>query len=81
MALIKNSRGMSSFTKIPEIRAPLIIENRYRKRVFFPIEFPITEIVAAFVAGPAIRKTIAAPGERPFSISTAAIGTDPVAQT
>ena len=33
------------------------------------------------VAGPAIRKTIAAPGDNPFSNSTAAMGMEPVAQT
>ena len=33
-----------------------------------------------FVAGPAISRTSAAPGDMPFSISAAAIGIDPVAQ-
>ncbi|MBA7526098.1 hypothetical protein ES705_18258 [subsurface metagenome] len=42
---------------------------------------PITEIVAALVAGPAIRNIRAAPGDIPFIISTAAIGTELVAQT
>ena len=35
--------------------------------------------VAALVAGPVIRKTSAAPGETPFSMSAAATGTEPVA--
>ena len=48
--------------------------------VFRPILFPITEIVAAFVAGPAIKKTNAAPGDTPFIIRTAAMGTELVAQ-
>ena len=45
-----------------------------------PRFLPITVIVAAFVAGPAIRNTSMAPGDRPFNSNTAAIGTDAVAQ-
>ena len=48
---------------------------------FFPSVLPITVKVATFVAGPAINKTRAAPGDKPFNINTAAIGTDAVAQT
>ena len=36
---------------------------------------------AKFAAGPAMRRTNAAPGERPLSISERAMGIDPVAQT
>ena len=46
-----------------------------------PSEFIITDIVAAFVAGPAIKKTNAAPGSSPFEIKTIAIGTEAVAHT
>ena len=42
---------------------------------------PITAMVAVLVAGPAIRNTSAAPGDKPFIIKTAAMGMDPVAQT
>lgn len=38
-------------------------------------------MVAALVAGPASKKTRAAPGFRPFRINAAAIGVDEVAQT
>ena len=38
-------------------------------------------IDAILQAGPAIRRTNAAPGERPFNIKAAAIGMEPVAQT
>ena len=37
-------------------------------------------MVTIFVAGPAIRKTRAAPGEIPFASNTAAIGIEAVAQ-
>ena len=55
--------------------------DRYAINDLFPRVFVIKVIVAAFVAGPAIRNTSAAPGDIPFSKSTAAIGTDAVAQT
>ena len=43
--------------------------------------FQTVVIVAAFVAGPVMRNTSAAPGETPFIMSAAAIGTDAVAHT
>ena len=46
-----------------------------------PRIFQIVTIVAAFVAGPVIRKTKAAPGVSPFRIIAAATGTEAVAQT
>ena len=45
-----------------------------------PSTLPIIVIVAAFVAGPAINKTNAAPGLIPFNIKIAAKGIEPVAQ-
>ena len=39
------------------------------------------ESVTVFVAGPAMRKINAAPGEKPFAINAVAIGIDPVAHT
>ena len=41
----------------------------------------MTAIEEAFVAGPAIRNTKAAPGSNPLLISVIAIGTDAVAHT
>lgn len=43
--------------------------------------FLTTAIVAVLVAGPARRKTNAAPGFNPFRIRAAAMGVDDVAQT
>jgi len=53
----------------------------YKKIVFLPSDFIITEIVATLVAGPAIKNTRADPGSKPLLISVIAIGTDAVAQT
>ena len=58
----------------------MIIERYMTRALVLNIFFTIF-IVAAFVAGPAIRKTSAAPGFKPFSISAAAIGVDDVAHT
>ncbi len=58
-----------------------MIDMRYENKDLFPSTLPIIVIVAAFVAGPAIRKTSAAPGLSPLSIRTAAMGTEAVAQT
>jgi len=55
--------------------------NMYVRAVFVPRVFQMVMKDAAFVAGPVMRKTIAAPGVRPFSISAAATGTEAVAQT
>jgi hypothetical protein len=57
------------------------MEAIYENSVFFPMTLPITVMVAALVAGPAIKNTIAAPGDSPFINNTAAMGTEPVAQT
>ena len=54
---------------------------KYINTVFLPNIFHIVEIVAALVAGPDIRNTNAAPGDKPFIINANAIGTDAVAQT
>jgi len=43
--------------------------------------FHTVATVAALVAGPVMRKTKAAPGETPFAIRAAAMGTEAVAQT
>ncbi len=66
---------------VPNRRAPTIMLDKYASKDIFPSVLAINVIVAAFVAGPAIRNTSAAPGEIPFSMSTAAIGTEAVAQT
>ena len=58
----------------------MIIE-RYMVRALVLNMFFTILIVAALVAGPAIRKTSAAPGFKPLSISAAAIGVEDVAQT
>ena len=50
-------------------------------RDFVPSIFFTTPMVTVFVAGPAERKTKAAPAETPESMSPAAIGRDAVAQT
>ncbi len=78
---VNHSLGKNSFTKTPNIAAPPMMEIKYDVSVFLPNTFPITVMVAAFVAGPAIRNTMAAPGESPFMSKTAAMGTDPVAHT
>ena len=48
--------------------------------MLLPSVFVITEMVAIFVAGPAIKNTNAAPGSKlPANINPAAIGTEAVA--
>jgi hypothetical protein len=49
--------------------------------VVLPKAFQMVINEAAFVAGPVIRKTRAAPGVRPFNINAAATGTEAVAHT
>ena len=50
--------------------------------ILFPSVFFITVMVAIFVAGPAVKKTKAAPGSKlPDKINPAAIGTEAVAHT
>ena len=51
----------------------------YKERV--PSIFLTTPIVTVFVAGPADKKTKAAPALTPESINPAAIGSEAVAQT
>jgi len=46
-----------------------------------PSIFTSVVIVATFVAGPAIKKTRAAPGLTPAAINAKAIGMEPVEQT
>ncbi len=58
-----------------------MIETRYAISGFLPSFPPTKLIVAAFVAGPAIRKIKPAPGVIPLSISDAAMGIEPVAHT
>src|SRR3989339_1998633 len=48
---------------------------------FLPSIVHTVDIVAAFDAGPAIKNTRAAPGDKPLSIKAAAIGTDEVEHT
>lgn len=48
---------------------------------FRPISFAIKVNEAKLAAGPAIRRTSAVPGDKPFSIRDKAIGIDPVAHT
>ena len=57
------------------------INNKYNARVFLPRIFFKTAIDDAFVVGPAIKKTKAAPGVMPFAIIAKAIGIDAVAHT
>lgn len=47
----------------------------------FPRDFPTIMIEAKFAAGPAMRRTKAAPGLSPLSISERAIGMEPVEHT
>ncbi|GAG11789.1 unnamed protein product, partial [marine sediment metagenome] len=63
----------------PKRSAVVIIEMRYMNSAFLPSFPPVNNSVAAFVAGPAIRKTNPAPGVMPFKIKDAAIGIEPVA--
>jgi len=58
-----------------------MIETRYDIIDFLPSFPPTKLIVAAFVAGPAIKKIKPAPGVIPFNISEAAMGMEPVAHT
>ena len=58
-----------------------MIDTRYANSDFLP-SFPPTKLmVAALVAGPAIRKISPAPGVIPLRISDAAMGMEPVAHT
>ena len=60
--------------------APVMMDKRYRMRVFLPRTLLMTRIDAILQAGPAISKTSAAPGVRPFIMSATAMGMLPVAQ-
>ena len=48
---------------------------------FLPMTLLMTAMEAAFVAGPANKKTRTAPGETPFNRKAAAMGVDDVAHT
>lgn len=60
---------------------PTITELRYMMVDFAPRSFLTTEIVTILVAGPALKKTKAAPGEKPVSMRVMPIGIEVVAQT
>ena len=66
---------------MPDTIAVNAVTIRYIAAVVLPIIFHMVVIVAALVAGPAIRNTRAAPGDIPVAISAAATGTEAVAQT
>ena len=65
------------------LMSPLRRTGSKGSREFEPLSWDdaLDEVAAAFVAGPVIRNTSAAPGETPLVMSAAAMGTDAVAQT
>ena len=67
-------------TKPPAI-APPMMELIYASNVRVPSLFCMTKMLAIFAAGPAMSRTRAAPGVRPFIIKATAMGMEPVAQT
>lgn len=69
---------MKSITNAQTI-APIIIEARYIIVLRIPISCRKIIREAIFVAGPAMSKTNAAPGETPLIISDSAMGIEPVA--
>ena len=68
------------FTTAPDRIEPMTITATYAKVARLPISEAIVAIDTALMAGPVIRKTKAAPGDRPFIISAAAIGIAAVEQ-
>ncbi len=62
-------------------REQTAIMDRYIIRVLVLNIFFTTLMVATLVAGPASKKTRAAPGLSPFKINAAAIGVEDVAHT
>ena len=70
----------SRFTIVPERMAPRNITAIYANVARLPMREAIVVIDTALMAGPVIRKTNAAPGDRPFIISAAAIGIAAVEQ-
>ena len=63
----------------PKNTAPMTIDRMYMTSVRKPRPLRMTRMLAMLHAGPAMRSTSAAPGVSPFSMSTTAIGIDPVA--
>ena len=64
-----------------DVLAWLCTLARYSTPVVRPSCFQVTAMVAALVAGPAMRKASTAPGDAPAASSPRPIGIDPVAQT
>ena len=62
-------------------REQIVIMDRYIISVLLLNIFFTTLMVAALVAGPASKKTRAAPGFKPFRIKAAAMGVEDVAHT
>ena len=80
LACISNTLYTKS-TKKPMAREQTAIMDRYMTSALVLNIFFTMFMVAALVAGPASKKTRAAPGFSPFSIRAAAMGVDDVAQT
>ena len=66
---------------MPQRIAPTMITETYAAAALRPTSAATVVSDIAFIAGPTIRKTNAAPGETPFATSDAAIGMDAVEQT
>ena len=66
---------------MPLTKAQPATVTSYTIAVLEPNAFQMVTNEAALVAGPVIRKTSAAPGVNPFSMSAAATGTEAVAHT
>jgi hypothetical protein len=64
----------SKLTIIPEIMAPRRITAIYANVARLPMSEAIVDIDTALTAGPVIKKTNAAPGDKPLIISAVAIG-------
>ena len=69
---------MKKFTAHPQSIAPAIIVATYAAAALRPMSDATVVTDIAFIAGPTIRNTNAAPGETPFRMSDAAIGIDAV---
>ena len=70
----------SRFTIVPKRIAPRKITATYANVARLPMRDAIVVIDTALMAGPVIRNTNAAPGDRPFIISAVAIGIAAVEQ-
>ena len=73
--------GKNTSSRPPDATAVTAMESRYRQVPAFPIRLHIAVIMAAFEAGPAIRNTMAAPGDAPMWMNDAASGIEAVEQT